>query len=195
MAEFKDAIRSLLPGRLRLRHPMLREMTADDVASLRDLLMGIDGMVDVTINPNVGSALLLWDTSVLSEETLLETLSFYAEMFLASDEAPKSSVGGDVEQTKSTLCQQVTGALDQGLTSIESTVVSGFASAAKTFTPKMAEKNGRRAARVLQNRTMLGLFGGSIAALAIKQTGWHVGLGAAFMALLLIHLQQHKRVL
>ena len=51
MAEFKDAIRSLLPGRLRLRHPMLREMTADDVASLRDLLMGIDGMVDVTINP------------------------------------------------------------------------------------------------------------------------------------------------
>ena len=92
MAEFKDAIRSLLPGRLRLRHPMLREMTADDVASLRDLLMGIDGMVDVTINPNVGSVLLLWDTSVLSEETLLETLSFYAEMFLASDEAPKSSV-------------------------------------------------------------------------------------------------------
>lgn len=76
MAEFKDAIRSLLPGRLRLRNPMLREMTADDVASLRDLLMGIDGMVDVTINPNVGSALLLWDTSVLSEETLLETLSF-----------------------------------------------------------------------------------------------------------------------
>lgn len=116
-------------------------------------------------------------------------------MFLASDEAPKSSVGGDVDKTKSTLCRQVTGALDQGLTSIESTVVSGFASAAKTFTPKMAEKNGRRAARVLQNRTMLGLFGGSIAALAIKQTGWHVGLGAAFMALLLIHLQQHKRVL
>ncbi len=195
MAELKDAVRSLLPGRLRLRHPMLREMTADDLASLRDLLMGIDGMLEVTLNPKVGSALLLWDTNVLPEETLLETLSFYAEMFLSSDEAPITSVNADAEQTKSDLCQQMTKALGQGLTSIESTVVSGFTSAAKTFTPKMAEKNGRRAARVLQNRTMLGLFVGSVATLAIKQTGWHIGLGAAFMALLFIHLQQHKRVL
>lgn len=68
MSEIRDAIRSLLPGRLRLRHPMLYKISPEEVESLRDLLLGIEGMTEVTINPNVGSALLFWNPQVLTEE-------------------------------------------------------------------------------------------------------------------------------
>lgn len=196
MSEIRDAIRSLLPGRLRLRHPMLYKISTEEIESLRDLLLGIEGMTEVTINPNVGSALLFWNPQVLTEEVLLETLNFYAEMFL--DTTGEVDVPTDTKSLttgKPILSDGLTRVMEKGLSSVETTVVRGFTSAAKTLTPTMAQKNGRRAARVLQNRTMLGLFTGSIAALAVKQTGWHVGLGAAFMALLLVHLQQHRRVL
>lgn len=193
MADIHDCIRSLLPGRLRLRHPMLHKMTANEAASLRELLLGIDGMTEVVINPTVGSALLLWDHNVLTQEALLETLTFYAEAFLEVGEAEPALLA--VDKVCASCDKEILGSLEKGLSTVESAVVRTFAGAARTLTPNMAAKNGRRAARILQNRTMLGLFTGSIAALAVKQTGWHVGLGAVFMALLAIHLQQHRRVL
>ena len=48
---------------------------------------------------------------------------------------------------------------------------------------------------VLQNRTMLGALALSIGALGVRQTGLHLWAGVAFMALLALHLQQHRRVL
>ena len=42
---------------------------------------------------------------------------------------------------------------------------------------------------------MLGALALSVGALGVRQTGLHLWAGVAFMALLALHLQQHRRVL
>ena len=78
---------------------------------------------------------------------------------------------------------------------IESAGVGTFGAAARTLMPETSRRNPKRAARYLLNRTMLGALALSIGALGVRQTGLHLWAGVAFMALLALHLQQHRRVL
>lgn len=55
MADIRDCVRSLLPGRARLRHPMLHGLEAESCRDVAGMLETIPGVTGVSINPRVGS--------------------------------------------------------------------------------------------------------------------------------------------
>ena len=196
MADIRDCVRSLLPGRARLRHPMLHGLEAESCREVAGMLETIPGVTGVSINPRVGSLLITWNEA----ETLLETVEGYAAFFFAAgaeDEAG-AAAPADEKETSCTACRAVERAAEAAgsvLGRIESAGVGTFGAAARTLMPETSRRNPKRAARILQNRTMLGALALSIGALGVRQTGLHLWAGVAFMALLALHLQQHRRVL
>ncbi|MDR2826339.1 MAG: hypothetical protein LBV76_06035 [Deltaproteobacteria bacterium] len=73
----KNMVSSMTAGRIRLRSPYLRNR--DLAHQLAALAVNIDGILDVTVNPLVGSALLLYDPEVLStQELMAQAESFFA---------------------------------------------------------------------------------------------------------------------
>ncbi len=196
MADIRDCVRSLLPGRARLRHPMLHGLEAESCMEVAGMLETIPGVTGVSINPRVGSLLITWNEA----ETLLETVEGYAAIFFAAgaeDEAG-AAAPADEKETSCTACRAVERAAEAAgsvLGRIESAGVGTFGAAARTLMPETSRRNPKRAARILQNRTMLGALALSIGALGVRQTGLHLWAGVAFMALLALHLQQHRRVL
>lgn len=196
MADIRDCVRSLLPGRARLRHPMLHGLEAESCREVAGMLETIPGVTGVSINPRVGSLLITWNEA----ETLLETIEGYAAIFFAAgaeDEAGAAAPANEKE-TSCTACRAVERAAEAAgsvLGRIESAGVGTFGAAARTLMPETSRRNPKRAARILQNRTMLGALALSIGALGVRQTGLHLWAGVAFMALLALHLQQYRRVL
>ena len=196
MADIRDCVRSLLPGRARLRHPMLHGLEVESCREVAGMLETIPGVTGVSINPRVGSLLITWNEA----ETLLETVEGYAAIFFAAgaeDEAG-AAAPADEKETSCTACRAVERAAEAAgsvLGRIESAGVGTFGAAARTLMPETSRRNPKRAARILQNRTMLGALALSIGALGVRQTGLHLWAGVAFMALLALHLQQHRRVL
>ncbi len=210
MADIRDCMRSLLPGRARLRHPMLYGLDAESCREVAGMLETIPGVTGVAINPRVGSLLITWNEVETTAETLLETVEGYAAFFFAaggeeeagalepSGESPQAVAPGDEKETSCTACRAVERAAETAesvLGRIESAGVGAFGAAARTLMPEPSRSNPKRAARILQNRTMLGALVLSIGVLGVKQTGLHLWAGVAFMALLALHLQQHRRVL
>ena len=67
---FIKYVRSFMDGRVRLRHPALRD---ERVAQLtRDGIAAIPGVLSVDVNPLSGSALLQYDSRALSKDHLME---------------------------------------------------------------------------------------------------------------------------
>lgn len=196
MADIRDCVRSLLPGRARLRHPMLHGLEAESCMEVAGMLETIPGVTGVSINPRVGSLLITWNEAETTAETLLETVEGYAAFFFAAgaeDEAG-AAAPADEKETSCTACRAVERAAEAAgsvLGRIESAGVGTFGAAARTLMPETSRRNPKRAA----NRTMLGALALSIGALGVRQTGLHLWAGVAFMALLALHLQQHRRVL
>ena len=195
MADIRDCVRSLLPGRARLRHPMLHGLEAESCREVAGMLETIPGVTGVSINPRVGSLLITWNEAETTAETLLETVEGYAAFFFAAgaeDEA-RAAAPADEKETSCTACRAVERAAEAAgsvLGRIESAGVGTFGAAARTLMPETSRRNP-----ILQNRTMLGALALSIGALGVRQTGLHLWAGVAFMALLALHLQQHRRVL
>ena len=164
------------------------------------MLETIPGGTGGSINPRVGSLLITWNEAETTAETLLETVEGYAAFFFAAgaeDEAG-AAAPADEKETSCTACRAVERAAEavgSVLGRIESAGVGTFGAAARTLMPETSRRNPKRAARILQNRTMLGALALSIGALGVRQTGLHLWAGVAFMALLALHLQQHRRVL
>ncbi len=65
MLDIEQAVRSRVPGRLRLRHPVVRMLGEDVLEEVRGLVLGIEGVESVEVNPVTGSVLVLWDEDVL----------------------------------------------------------------------------------------------------------------------------------
>lgn len=196
MADIRDCVRSLLPGRARLRHPMLHGLEVESCREVAGMLETIPGVTGVSINPRVGSLLITWNEA----ETLLETVEGYAAFFFAAgaEDEDGAVAPADEKQTSCTACRAVERAAEAAgsvLGRVESAGVGAFGAAARTLMPETSRRNPKRAARILQNRTMLGALALSIGALGVRQTGLHLWAGVAFMALLALHLQQHRRVL
>lgn len=189
MADIRDCVRSLLPGRARLRHPMLHGLEAESCMEVAGMLETIPGVTGVSINPRVGSLLITWNEAETTAETLLETVEGYAAFFFAAgaeDEAG-AAAPADEKETSCTACRAVERAAEavgSVLGRIESAGVGTFGAAARTLMPETSRRNPKRAARILQNRTMLGALALSIGALGVRQTGLHLWAGVAFMALL-----------
>ncbi len=62
---------SFIDGRLRLRHPALKN--PDTLALAESAARSLEGVQNVTGNPHTGSLLMTYDPAVLSRETLMET--------------------------------------------------------------------------------------------------------------------------
>ena len=73
----EEYITSCLEGRVRLRHPALRE--AATAGMLQPFLANLPGMRNVAINPRTGSLLLEYDSDQLRMQDLLELASGWEE--------------------------------------------------------------------------------------------------------------------
>lgn len=241
MADINDCVRSLLPGRVRLRHPMMFKMEAETVSRVTGMIMAMPGVTKAEVNPRVGSLLIEWNEAETTGETILGTIEIYAAMYVAqaADEVAEADKADNVDAeptlpsegerpvaavapAKSCLLKKTADALNlptdearalvkkiaehptvakagetaaEGADKLEKEVVKIFAAAAQSLMPDAAEKNVNRAARLLQNRTMLAALGVSIVALGVKSTSAHIVTGGAFLAILGVHLWQHRRVL
>lgn len=83
------SVRSFVPGRLRLRHPALAELSDDLAEGLVAWLKTKPGMKEVTLNRRVGSLLLLWDelqADWIFEELAEEAAGLFA-LFAPADES------------------------------------------------------------------------------------------------------------
>lgn len=208
-----ESVRSLTPGRARLRHEALRGLAADEVESLVETVRSMDGITGVTINPRVGSLLVTWDTERVDAQTLLEAAEWFLasrEAFASTEPAEASSAapsapadGASTEASCDAACESSCGcvsALKAGaemLDRVEHMIEPAGGRILDGLSPFLAPdvKKGGRARRVTQNRLMLAGFAGSLAALAVRGTAAHVVLGGIFTALLTVHLWQHRRVL
>lgn len=95
------SVRSFVPGRLRLRHPALSELSDEFAEGLVAWFKTKPGMKDVTLNRRVGSLLLLWDESQAdwTFEELAEEASGLFALFAPADECVCGVDGECVEST------------------------------------------------------------------------------------------------
>lgn len=204
-----ESVRSLTPGRARLRHEALRGLAADEVESLVETVRSMDGITGVTINPRVGSLLVTWDTERVDAQTLLEAAEWFlasreafastepAEASSAAPSAPADGASTEASCDGSCGCASALKAGAELFERVERVIEPAGGRILDGLSPFLAPdvKKGGRARRVTQNRLMLAGFAGSLAALAVRGTAAHVVLGDIFTALLTVHLWQHRRVL
>ena len=162
------AIRSSLPGRLRLRLPVLKDVDSETVELVTEWLKSQAPSTQVTINPRVGSA-YLQSAQALGLIGTKESLACSPQLPPVREWIEKLSMQGEQAGNRF---------LD-------------------TLSPWVAAdvKQRARKRRVTQNRLMLASLVASIAVLAVSQSKSHVAFGIGFIALLSVHLLQHRKVL
>ena len=85
---FVKYVRSLMDGRVRVRHPALRD--AAIASKARAALLRVDGVRDIELNPLSGSALILYDSTQLSQDRLIEIGCRWADWL---DKAARGQAG------------------------------------------------------------------------------------------------------
>ena len=108
MTSVADSITSFIDGRVRLRHPALRDAATADMAAAA--LGAVEGVVSVRANPVTGSLLLFYDAERLSRERLLE-LAEQGASLLPEEKAPSS--GGRCPFGRLLLDRRVTGLVNR----------------------------------------------------------------------------------
>lgn len=88
-----DCITSFIDGRVRLRHPALKQREIADMAAAS--LGAVDGVTEVKVNPVTGSLLLFYDPEVLFREKLLK-LAEQGTAVLPQVSSAKTKQSGDV---------------------------------------------------------------------------------------------------
>ncbi len=165
MTAIEEAIRSCVPGRVRVRHEALKNLAAGEIEALRQTISAVDGVQSVRVNPRTGSLLLYWDVRKISDEELLGL----AQWLLAGLRAP--AVQRPCERSQQ----------ERRLDALARMLVPGVS-------------NIKRARRMAKNRVMLGLGAASVASLAFSRR-LHGVLGWAFALMTALHANDHRRVL
>lgn len=200
-------VTSLVNGRARLRHPMLVGLDAGSIEALRSLALATEGVLEVAVNPRVGSLLVVWDPEAVTADELKGLLEMGLAMAGFDAGEPQDEAGQPAPETAAAgaahpaaaACDCSAKAQDLGR-AVQKSVIEPAGDALGTVLDQVAkvvaprEKNLRRARRVTQNRLMLGFGAASIASLAFR-TGTHAALGWVFLSFVLAHLYQHRTVL
>lgn len=181
-------VRSFANGRLRIRHPTLVGLSADEYKTIETMVLAVEGITSVQLNPSLGSALLLWDPLRLDAETLKDHLQNWLVMVDGENEVADEANDPAPKPERCSLAECANEVLGPAK-KLGRTALDG---AAKMLVPEV--KNTKRARRMAQNRIMLGLGSASVASLVFNKTG-HGYLGWGFAAFVLLHLWQHRRVL
>ena len=197
MADIYDCVRSLVPGRARLRHPMLYRIDAESAAEVTDMLLTLPGVTGATINPRVGSLLLEWDVAQTDDKTLLGLIESYAAMMGLDDPTAADDESATKKVCACECAAKVQDAAEKAVKAVDAGAAKVFGEVARLVMPALHKHSPNRAARTLQNRSMLALLLVSVGALYWRSTQLrtHVWAGGAFLALLGLHLLQHRRVL
>ncbi len=189
----EKSIRSMTPGRARLRYPMLKTLKGEALESFTSALLAFPGILTAEVNPRVGSLLLTWDETAVTAGDLMAAASlFFPE---EPDEPPAEAPAKPVSTVKEAADAGVE-ALSGALRKAENVLKGPSARVLDALAPYVApdQKRMARRRRVTQNRLMLGALAGSVSAIALKGSA-HAALGWVFTALLAVHLCQHRRVL
>ncbi|MDO4936537.1 MAG: hypothetical protein Q4E62_01320 [Sutterellaceae bacterium] len=184
-------VTSLVNGRARVRHPALVGLDDETVETLKQAAMGVEGVLDVAVNPRVGSLLVIWDPEVATVEDLKGALEFGLAM-LGMDEVCEDAPEKGCACEKPCACKLTAKSLEMAVAPVAKLADVALDQAAKVVAPNV--KNVRRARRITQNRLMLAAGTASVASLAFKMQ-WHATLGWVFVAFMAAHLYQHRRVL
>ncbi len=184
-------VTSLVNGRARVRHPALVGLDDETVETLKQAALGVEGVLDVAVNPRVGSLLVIWDPEVATVEDLKAALEFGLAM-LGMDEVCEDEPQEACTNEKTCACKLTTKSLEMAMTPVIKVADVALDQAAKVVAPNV--RNVRRARRITQNRLMLAAGTASVASLALKMQ-WHAALGWVFVAFMAAHLYQHRRVL
>ncbi|MBQ5727562.1 MAG: cation transporter [Mailhella sp.] len=165
-----DCITSFVDGRVRLRHPALKDKaTAELVCTV---VGGVDGITAVQANPVTGSLLIYYDAEKLTREQLLELAEQGAAFIpgLNEEEAPaaETAEGESAPRKACKVCAPVDEVL-QLLT-------------------------GRGTTKFV-NRAMLVSLIASLAALPLGNRAVHTAAGGVFVGGVLQHLIAHWKSL
>ena len=165
-----DCITSFVDGRVRLRHPALKDKaTAELVCTV---VGGVDGITAVQANPVTGSLLIYYDAEKLTREQLLELAEQGAAFIpgLNEEEAPAAETAeGEAAPRKA--CR-VCAPVDEVLQLL----------------------TGRGATKFV-NRAMLVSLIASLAALPLGNRAVHTAAGGVFVSGVLQHLIAHRKTL
>ena len=168
-----DHITSFVDGRVRLRHPALKDAaTAELVCSV---VGAVEGITSVQANPVTGSLLIYYDAEKLTREQLIE-LAEQGAAFIPGMEgegvpAEAVAVAEGTEGEKRKACK-VCAPVDELL---------GFLT--------------RRSTTKFIDRAMLVSIIASLAALPLGNRSVHTAAGGVFVGGLLQHLLAHRKAL
>ncbi len=165
-----DCITSFVDGRVRLRHPALKDKaTAELVCTV---VGGVDGITAVQANPVTGSLLIYYDAEKLTREQLLELAEQGAAFIpgLNEEEAPAAETAeGEAAPRKA--CK-VCAPVDEVIQLL----------------------TGRGTTKFV-NRAMLVSLIASLAALPLGNRAVHTAAGGVFVSGVLQHLIAHRKAL
>ena len=168
-----DCITSFVDGRVRLRHPALKDKaTAENITTV---VGSVDGITTVQSNPLTGSLLIYYDVEKLSREQLLE-LAEQGAMFipgLNEEDAPadETAEGAEGEAAPRKACK-VCAPVDDVLQLL----------------------TGRGTTKFV-NRAMLVSLIASLVALPLGNRTVHTAAGGVFVGGVLQHLIAHRKAL
>ena len=168
-----DCITSFVDGRVRLRHPALKDKaTAELVCTV---VGGVEGITAVQANPLTGSLLIYYDAEKLTREQLLDLAEQGAAFIpgLNEEEAPaaETAEGAEGESAPRKACK-VCAPVDEVLQLL----------------------TGRGTTKFV-NRAMLVSLIASLAALPLGNRAVHTAAGGVFVSGVLQHLIAHRKTL
>lgn len=162
-----DCITSFVDGRVRLRHPALKDgATAELVSSV---VGGVEGILAVQANPVTGSLLIYYDTEKLSREQLLELAEQGAAFVPGMNESAVPAEGREMP--------------------------SGRACKACAPVDELLGFLTRRSTTKFVDRAMLVSLIASLAALPLGSRAVHTAAGGVFVSGVLQHLLAHRKAL
>ena len=168
-----DCVTSFVDGRVRLRHPALKDKaTAELVCTV---VGGVDGISAVQANPVTGSLLIYYDAEKLTREQLLELAEQGAAFVpgMNGEAAPADAAEGSAEQD---------GAPRK-------------ACAIKAPVDELLGFLTRRSTTKFIDRAMLVSLIASLAALPLGSRTVHTAAGGVFVGGVLQHLLAHRKAL
>ena len=167
-----DCITSFVDGRVRLRHPALKDKATAEL--ITTVVGGVEGITAVQSNPLTGSLLIYYDTEKLSREQLLE-LAEQGAMFIPGfleEEGEAPAEGAEGESASSRKSCKMCAPVDEVLQFI----------------------TGRGATKFV-NRTMLVSLIATLVSLPLGNRTVHAAAGSLLAGGALQHLLAHRKSL
>ncbi|WP_446424582.1 HMA2 domain-containing protein [Mailhella sp.] len=169
-----DCITSFVDGRVRLRHPALKDAATAEL--IRSVVSGVDGITAVQANPVTGSLLIFYDPEKFSREQLLELaeqgMAFLPEAFSAQESGEALDGNAEGAAARAMKAVKELAPVDEALQLL----------------------CGRGATKFV-NRAMLVTLAASLAGLPLGNRLLHTAAGGAFVGSVLQHLLAHRKAI